>query len=211
MTVYAKLTKARLTLLSVEMKKSGKNKFAGYHYFELADFLPPIHKIFDEIGLCGVFSFEGPNATLTIHDTEGTGSIAFASPVVSAQSPKGQAIQDLGSTHTYLRRYLWLMAMEITERDTVDDDTDKKEDKPEVKKVESKKEEKKEEFKQDYPLLVNMMLEWANVATSIPELTKLWKGNQADIDVMKENHKELYTKLSEHFAMLKKNFEVTNG
>lgn len=69
----------------------------------------------------------------------------------------------------------------------------------------------KEEFKQDYPLLVNMMLEWANVATNVHELTKLWKGNQADIDVMKENHKELYTKLFEHFAMLRKNFEEKNG
>jgi len=212
MTVYAKLTKARLKLLESTIKKGGENKFAKYNYFELADFLPPIHKIFDEIGLCGVFSFEGPNATLTIHDTEGTGSIAFASPVVSAQSSKGQAIQDLGSTHTYLRRYLWLMAMEITERDTVDGGDNKPDPKPdpkpEVKKVEVKKEE---EFKQDYPLLVNMMFEWANVASSVPELTKLWKGNQVAIDEMKENHKELYTKLTDHFAMLKKNFEEKNG
>jgi hypothetical protein len=225
MTVYAKLTKARLKLLESTIKKGGENKFAKYNYFELADFLPPIHKIFDEIGLCGVFSFEGPNATLTIHDTEEAGSIAFVSPVVSAQSAKGQAIQELGSTHTYLRRYLWLMAMEITEHDTVDggdDKPDPKSDtkpdpkpdpKPEVKKVEVKKEEvkKEEEFKQDYPMLVDMMFEWANVATNIPELTKLWKGNQVAIDEMKENHKELYTKLTDHFAMLKKNFEEKNG
>jgi len=209
MTVYAKLTKARLKLLESPMKKSGENKFAKYHYFELGDFIPHIHKIFDEVGLCGVFSFEGPNVTLTIHDTEGAGSIAFASPMVAVQSAKGQAIQDLGSTHTYLRRYLWLMAMEIVEHDTVDRDTDKPDPKPEVKKIEVKK--KEEEFKQDYPMLVNMMFEWANVATSIPELTKLWKGNQVAIDEMKENHKELYTKLTEHFAMLRKNFEEKNG
>jgi len=232
MTVYAKLTKARLKLLDLPMKKSGENKFAKYHYFELGDFIPHIHKIFDEVGLCGVFSFEGPNVTLTIHDTEETGSIAFVSPMVAVQSAKGQAIQDLGSTHTYLRRYLWLMAMEIVEHDSVDRDKDNKPDtkivehdsvdrdtdnkpdtkpevKPEVKKVEVKK--KEEEFKQDYPLLVNMMFEWANVATSIPELTKLWKGNQVAIDEMKENHKELYTKLTEHFAMLRKNFEEKNG
>jgi len=214
MTVYAKLTKARLKLLESTIKKGGENKFAKYNYFELADFLPPIHKIFDEIGLCGVFSFEGPNATLTIHDTEEAGSIAFVSPVVSAQSAKGQAIQDLGSTHTYLRRYLWLMAMEITERDTVDGGDNKPDTKPDSKpdpKPEVKKVAKEEEFKQDYPLLVNMMFEWANVASSVHELTKLWKGNQAAIDEMKENHKELYTKLTDHFAMLRKNFEEKNG
>jgi hypothetical protein len=213
MTVYAKLTKARLKLSETTIKKGGENKFAKYKYFELADFLPAIHEIFDEIGLCGVFSFEGPNATLTIHDTEKEGSIAFVSPVVSAQSAKGQSIQDLGSTHTYLRRYLWLMAMEITEHDTVDGGDNKPDPKldpkPEVKKVEVKKVE--EEFKQDYPMLVDMMFEWANVATNLPELTKLWKGNQVAIDEMKENHKELYTKLTEHFAMLRKNFEEKNG
>jgi len=209
MTVYAKLTKARLKLLDVEMKKSGKNKFAGYAYFELGDFIPHVHRIFDEVGLCGVFSFEGPNVTLTIHDSEGTGSIAFASPVVSALSPKGQPIQDLGSTHSYLRRYLWLMAMEIVENDAVDaGDPDVK---PEVKKPEPKKVEKKDEFKQDLPLLVDMMIEWGNTATGLAELTKVWKANQADVDQMKEHHKELYTKLSEHFGMLRKNFEVTNG
>jgi hypothetical protein len=209
MTVYSKLTKALIKLLDVDMKKSGKNKFAGYAYFELGDFIPHVHRIFDEVGLCGVFSFEGPNATLTIHDTEGTGSIAFASPVVSALSPKGQPIQDLGSTHSYLRRYLWLMAMEIVENDAVDaGDPDVK---PEVKKPEAKKVEKKEEFKQDLPLLVDMMIEWGNTATGLAELTKLWKANQADVDQIKEHHKELYTKLSEHFGMLRKNFEVTNG
>ena len=209
MTVYAKLTKARLKLLEVDMKKSGKNKFAGYAYFELGDFIPHVHRIFDEVGLCGVFSFEGPNVTLTIHDSEETGSIAFVSPVVSALSPKGQPIQDLGSTHSYLRRYLWLMAMEIVENDAVDaGDPDVK---PEVKKPEAKKVEKKEEFKQDLPLLVDMMIEWGNTATGLAELTKLWKANQADVDQIKEHHKELYTKLSEHFGMLRKNFEVTNG
>jgi hypothetical protein len=33
MTVYKKLTEARLKLLSADMKKSGKNKFAGYEYY----------------------------------------------------------------------------------------------------------------------------------------------------------------------------------
>jgi hypothetical protein len=37
-----------------------------------------------------------------------------------AENAKGQAIQSLGSTHTYFRRYLWLMCMEITENDVID-------------------------------------------------------------------------------------------
>jgi hypothetical protein len=42
----------------------------------------------------------------------------------------------LGSTHTYLRRYLWLMAMEIVESDAVD--AEKQEEKPEPVKVKVK-------------------------------------------------------------------------
>ena len=40
MSVYSKLMKARIRLQGMELKKSGENKFAGYKYFELGDFLP---------------------------------------------------------------------------------------------------------------------------------------------------------------------------
>ena len=51
MSVFKKLSKARVMLQQVEMTKSGNNKFAGYKYFELADFMPHINRIFDELGL----------------------------------------------------------------------------------------------------------------------------------------------------------------
>ena len=38
--IYQKLLNARLVLQDTELKKSGNNKFAGYKYFELGDFLP---------------------------------------------------------------------------------------------------------------------------------------------------------------------------
>ena len=221
MTVYKKLTEARLKLLSTEMKKSGKNKFAGYEYFELGDFIPHIHQIFNEVGLCGVFSFEGSNVTLTIHDTEGTGSIAFVSPAVSASNPKGQAIQDLGSTHTYLRRYLWLMAMEITEHDSVDAVVVEKPaapaEKPVTKAVEKAVEklvEKKEEKPIEKPanpnhaLFVEKTIEWANLTTSKAELAGVWRDNQPDINQLKEESPELYEQLRTRFNELKSNMKA---
>ena len=53
--VYRKLAIARAKLRGQALKKSGKNKFAGYDYFELGDFLHPTLQIFDELGLiiCG--------------------------------------------------------------------------------------------------------------------------------------------------------------
>jgi len=44
--VYTKLMEARLTLQNTALTKSGHNKFAGYKYFELGDFIPAIQKIF---------------------------------------------------------------------------------------------------------------------------------------------------------------------
>jgi hypothetical protein len=120
MTVYKKLQEARILLQNTKLNKSGKNKFAGFSYFELSDFIPQVTEIFNKMGLCGVVSFTSDTAYLTVHDTDGDGFITFTSPLVMAENAKGQAIQSLGSTHTYFRRYLWLMCMEITENDVID-------------------------------------------------------------------------------------------
>lgn len=206
MTVYKKLAKARVQLLSAEIKKNGFNKFAEFHYFELEDFIPHIHKIFDEIGLIGVFCFEGNNATLTVHDTDGNGSISFVSPVVPATkverdgSQKPESIQDLGSKHTYMRRYLWLMAMEITEHDAVDAGTG-----DETKQFKQEKEEVTSEG-EDRELFVTKMIDWANEAQDRQGLTSLWKSNQSKIDEMKKNAPALFKQLQSKFAEIKSKF-----
>jgi len=120
MSVFKKLQEARVMLHHTQLNKSGKNKFANFNYFELGDFIPQVTEIFNKVGLCGVVSFTGDTAYLTVHETEGDGFITFTSPLVYASVEKTQPIQNLGSTHTYLRRYLWLMCMEITENDVVD-------------------------------------------------------------------------------------------
>jgi len=118
--VYAKLQKARVMLQSMPIKKSGFNSFAGFKYFELADFLPLVNTIFAELGLCSVFSISDDIATLRIFDSEFGGVIHFRSPTAEAGAGKAPPIQALGSQHTYLRRYLMLNALEITEHDAVD-------------------------------------------------------------------------------------------
>jgi hypothetical protein len=118
--VYAKLQKARVMLQSMPIKKSGFNSFASFKYFELSDFLPSVNTIFAELGLCSVFSIMDGKASLRIIDSEFGGAIFFSSPTADAASGKAPPIQALGSMHTYLRRYLMLNALEITEHDAVD-------------------------------------------------------------------------------------------
>jgi hypothetical protein len=120
MSVYKKLQQARLALQNTKLSKSGKNKFAGYEYFELGDFLPQIQKICADVGLCGVVSFNNEMAYLTIHDTEADGFVTFTSPMSSAALKGCHDVQNLGAVQTYLRRYLWTNAFEIVEHDALD-------------------------------------------------------------------------------------------
>lgn len=111
---------ARIKLQNTALNKSGHNKFAGYKYFELGDFLPAINNIFNEIGLCGVVSFTSELATLTITDVEDGKEILITSPMADAPMKGSLPIQCLGAVETYNRRYLWMSAMEIVEHDAVD-------------------------------------------------------------------------------------------
>ena len=120
MSVHKKLMQARVKLQSTEMKKSGLNKFAGYSYFELGDFIPHIQTIFNDIGLCGVVSFSSEYATLSITDVDEGPAIVIQSPMAKAELKGAHPIQNLGAVESYQRRYLWMTAMEIVEHDIID-------------------------------------------------------------------------------------------
>ena len=130
MEVYRKLSIARAKLRTQVLKKSGLNKFAGYQYFELGDFLHPTLQIFDEIGLVGIVSFNKEEASLDIVDVDGGGMITITSPFGSAALKGCHEVQNIGAVETYQRRYLWVTAMEIVEHDALDATTGRKGDAP---------------------------------------------------------------------------------
>ena len=127
--VHLKLMRARLMLQDKQLKKSGHNKFAGYQYFELGDFIPTINEIFFEVGLCGVVSYDSEIASLTITDVEDGTNIVITSPMADANLKGCHPIQNLGAVETYTRRYLWVTAMEIVEHDALDSSAPLKEEK----------------------------------------------------------------------------------
>ena len=112
--------KARIKLQNTKLNKSGHNKFAGYKYFELGDFLPTVQNIFIELGLCGVVSYTQDLATLTIADMTSDSTIVITSPMGSAALKGCHEVQNVGAVETYQRRYLWVTAMEIVEHDVLD-------------------------------------------------------------------------------------------
>jgi hypothetical protein len=127
--VHKKLMAARMSLQEATLKKSGHNKFAGYSYFELGDFIPTITEIFYNIGLCGVVSYDSEIASLTITDTDDGTSLVITSPMAEANLKGCHPIQNLGAVETYTRRYLWVTAMEIVEHDALDSSAPIKEEK----------------------------------------------------------------------------------
>jgi hypothetical protein len=121
MNIYQKVSQARIKLQSLQLKKTGENKFAGFKYYELADFIPQVNSLFNELGLFAAFNIKDELATLTIIDTDKPESaIQFTSPIADAQIKGTTPVQSLGGVHTYLKRYLYVNALEIVEADSLD-------------------------------------------------------------------------------------------
>lgn len=121
MTIFEKLNEARLRFQNAGVKKTGNNKFAGYTYYELADILPEINKLANELKFCCVVNFTPDLATLDFCDLEGDGRITFKSPMSSASLKGGQEVQNLGAVETYIKRYLYQNCFEIVENDVLDE------------------------------------------------------------------------------------------
>jgi hypothetical protein len=215
MSVYRKLQAARAEFLLTPIKKSGKNKFAGFEYFELSDFIPAVSKIFDMAGLCGVVRFTDTEASLTVYDADSDGSIVFTSPLVMAENAKGQAIQSLGSTHTYFRRYLWLLAMDIVEVDLVDAAAPAEP----AKKVTFKKPETVKGKDRDWQIKIEEITgEWQNgmpdatelilnFAESKDNVVKIFQTNRNLYDKLKEEHADIYADVMQLFTAAKAKFK----
>jgi len=121
MNVYEKLNAAREEFHGLELKKTGHNKFAGYYYFELGDFLIPALKVFKKNGLCGIVTFEDKIAMMSIRNVEKPDEfIVISSPMGSAALKGCHEVQNIGAVETYQRRYLWVAALEIVEHDAID-------------------------------------------------------------------------------------------
>jgi len=126
MNVYQKLNAAREEFHKRELKKSGHNKFANYYYFELGDFVIPALEIFKQVGLTSVIRFTSDHAFMEIVNTEKPEEkIVISSPMSTAALKGCHEVQNLGAVQTYIRRYLWVAALEIVEHDALDATTGK--------------------------------------------------------------------------------------
>lgn len=120
MNVFEKLNEARIRFQNANVKKSGKNSYAGYTYYELADILPAINKIAQELKFTCVVNFTPDLATLDFVDCEKNERVQFSSPMSEASLKGCHAVQNLGAVETYIKRYLYQNCFEIVEADALD-------------------------------------------------------------------------------------------
>ena len=121
MNLFEKLQIIKQELLESNLKKSGKNKFAGFEYFELSDFLPTIIKLCNNHKVFTAVSFDKDNAKLiAINCEDSNEKIEVTSPMEELELKGCNKVQALGGVETYQRRYLYMSLFDITENDMFD-------------------------------------------------------------------------------------------
>jgi hypothetical protein len=130
--IYQKIQSARIELQNLSLKKTGKNSYSNYTYYELSDFLPAINILMDKHGIFSEFSIQRMTdveiAVLRLYNTDNPAEIAaFTLPTAEVEIGKkkdgtggADPIQNLGGKTTYMRRYLHMIAFEMVESDTVE-------------------------------------------------------------------------------------------
>lgn len=163
--IFEKLQKARIELQNKKLKKTGKNGYSGFTYYELADFLPQVNQIFYDLKLCSNFSIENEQASLTVTDWEDNTKEVFTSPIEDLELKGCTKIQALGGVHTYMKRYLYLNALEIVESDMLDAKAGS------IEEVKTQKEQIKE-VKNDNDILAGIVQ-----CKTEQECNDYWKNN----------------------------------
>lgn len=132
MNVYQRLLTARAKFLEHGVSKSGKHMELRYKYFELDDIVPIAIGIFTEVGLVPLVSFTDEQATMTMVNTDNPDeTIQFSCPMrYPSENKMVNPVQALGSAQTYLRRYLYMIALDICEPDTIEPTTEKDDNAP---------------------------------------------------------------------------------
>ena len=125
MSLNKSIIEIRCELQSTKLKKSGQNKFAGFSYYELADFLPTLNQLMMKHEVNDLYSIDGSDATLTLikGDEKQVYKMPFerfATPLNKNGTASMQDIQYLGALNTYYKRYLYLNAFGITDGEVID-------------------------------------------------------------------------------------------
>ena len=117
-----KIMQARKMFKDKGISKSGYNHFQKFSYYELKDIIPEAIEICIELDIATRFTYEYDHYALKISDLENKEETEFCMPAqeIPKEGNMNNQLQNLGKVQTYIRRYLYMQFLDITENDVVD-------------------------------------------------------------------------------------------
>lgn len=198
MNIYEKMQNCRVMMQEEGIKKMGKNTFAKYDYYKLADLNSVMNRALNAYRLCTQFQVTEQIAMLTVINMDNPSEeMFFSMPFIDAEMTKVTKIQNWGSSVSYLSRYLILEAFQIGECEVDVDSTEQSEARAGAKK-DIKKEDKKVSLKEEVQQLCREKSK--EKRAEINEIIK--KYNNGSVSVAKLEDEELLGKIKEEVEKL---------
>lgn len=123
-SLLRKIQQVRALFAQDDVKKTGRNDFSKYDYFELSDFLPTAQIRFNDVGVCPIVIFapDRSSATMYVYDMDASSApIVITSPMGKTELKGAHDAQNVGAMETYVRRYLYMTLLELSEHDAVEE------------------------------------------------------------------------------------------
>lgn len=121
MNIYEKIINITNELQSMDIKKTGINQYTKFKYFELTDLTPPINQLCAKYKVMINIKYDKELAKMTLINAEKPEEqLEYTSPIGKVEIKGAYEMQNLGAAQTYLRRYFFLTAFNISENDTID-------------------------------------------------------------------------------------------
>lgn len=125
--IYEKIIEIRKEFKDSPITKSGENKFQNFKYLELSDIIPTATDLCKEYGLythTDIGTPLNPNfATMTVINKDNIEEVVtyyLKIPLICEDAGFNGKIQDTGKMETYVRRYLYMLFLDIAVADEVD-------------------------------------------------------------------------------------------
>ena len=194
MNIYEKMSNTRLFMQEEGIKKLGKNTFAKYDYYKLADINTVMNKGLQKFRLFTQIEVQTQIAILEIVNVDNPQEkVMYSMPFIEAEMKSASKIQSWGSSISYLSRYLSLETFQIGEAEVDVDSTEESE-----ARAEAQKEPKKLSLKEE---VVALCREKASEnRTAVNSIVKKYNNNS--IAVSKIEDEEILKQIKEEIEKL---------
>ena len=118
--VHESLMVVREEVLINAKEMSGENKYQGFKYYTLQDFMPALIKSLRKNGLSYVENFSPTEASLTVIDKQSGSYVTTTCPIDYSHLKGASPMQSIGASMTYARRYMWVSLLGLVEFDAED-------------------------------------------------------------------------------------------